>query len=847
MNDLKAKAKRLPKILKKRRTITLISTFFLFAAVAALVARADVRDTNQIGRLSYRLDRHYGQVVTSGLPDAQIASGTVKGLQLYNDSGCSQVIKHCLLPNDWVVEWPDSNLVCYPLTSYSSGDDEGRSTTAHYVQWENKKYIISGKGKFSGTGWNTSKWYRKLPTKISYKSKAVVDGLCSSNGDTLYVANNSGEFNVVQDDNYFLYGYYALVSKNRAIMYAYPTDFCKYNMGNLKDAVYSWYRWSQLWSAENMKQGKNTVYYAGMDASGNFTTGKRAINWDTKAPLFKMTEKVWGTIRYNYGLQLFASAYGHNGWLNHSTYVRDGYFNIGVYDDTSETKDVSGAKANSISFSMDNTKSFGSAQTTTEIQSDPDTEYYAGGIDDVMDMAGEGKHTLYFKASDNAGNESIGSQAIKIDTVFPTISAKPVSGQFNSTKEGIAVALSFSDKGSGIDEQSAKYQWVQPGNEPSGSGWKQYDGGTVTQTQKGTWQLYVEVSDIAGNTTQKTFGAYYCGSLTGEIVPPNRYYKTDIDVITSVKIHSNDSGDITPSNNASVSFMVKDENGNVVTNQVKALVVPNNNTQLIWFRWHTPSGETSITITATINSSLADAQHNPFSINKYVSYLLGGAFTDMGGNLTMPSWFNRNTSVPTADMPSASWQEWTYYGGFTLNTYTAAVSSKVTLKADPDDPTYTQDKSGNVTMKSGYGIMEIPTTTVTSTHPDKSAVTDAQIVYGLFPEWNYQSDHIRIFNQTSISSTLGKIMQTFNLPVNPKFTNGTFTYSEMKRVKEQHVHFTPLAFPDGKYTVQVTSTDIWTPAGSLDGAATGYVTIKGNLYDDWTVRATTESALKSPH
>lgn len=51
----------------------------------------------------------------------------------------------------------------------------------------------------------------------------------------------------------------------------------------------------------------------------------------------------------------------------------------------------------------------------------------------------------------------------------------------------------------------------------------------------------------------------------------------------------------------------------------------------------------------------------------------------------------------------------------------------------------------------------------------------------------------------------------------------------------QRVHFSPVWFPDGSYTVNTHVMDIWTPAGMLAMNLTDDVTISGSLYDDWHI------------
>lgn len=825
----------------KRKIISLFALLAIIVTVGIFVKAATLGNgINQLGsRLPNRLDLHSGQVAQNA-----------PAIRLYLDQACRVPNgKHKLFGGDWTVLY-SSGAVTYPITApQDGGSDYGYIYTTHYINPSDQRYIATRPGNFSGTGWNTDWWYNNLPTSIGYTSQIP------GNGDSVWVGNNTGNFAVT---NLNSSGYAQLWSGDWSseIMSANWSQYCFYDSSHsdLVNADYSWNRAFQPWNTNGLNQGKNTVWFAGMDASGNFATGSRNIKWDTLGPILSASKNVKSQSGSTvYGLQNFIKEYGHNGWLNSANKRAGEYYNISGRDDNSQTNDISGVNTASFHMAIDNPNAYGGYQRSTGISSALDTTYYSEPITSLMNRTGDGSHTVYYSMLDLPGNNGTGSQKIKVDTVYPNITAQPAKGQFNSTKDGIALNLSFSDPGSnngtgsGIDTSTEQYQWVQKGNAPLNNAWKSYTGGTVTQTQKGEWTLWVKVSDIAGNIKQNPFGTYYCGSLTGEIVNPVEAYSADEDVIASVLVHSNDSGDITPGNNASVTFNVKDSSGAVITNQTKFLVVPDNQTQLIWFRFHTPKSSGKLTLTATINSSLADAQHNPFSITHDVLYSISPNFTDMGGDFNMPGWFEKGKEAPTANRSSANWQEWSYNGAFTLNTYTAAVSSTLKITADPDDHTYTTDFTGHITQKSGYGFMEKPSTTVINSYPDSNAVTKVQFAYALYPEWNYQSDYARVFGQTGISSVPGNVQQSFNLPINPDFTNGTFNDSDLALIKEKHVHFTPVAFPDGTYTAQITACDVWTPAGVLDSTATGSITIKDGLYNDWTYEETTAEAIQRKH
>lgn len=40
--------------------------------------------------------------------------------------------------------------------------------------------------------------------------------------------------------------------------------------------------------------------------------------------------------------------------------------------------------------------------------------------------------------------------------------------------------------------------------------------------------------------------------------------------------------------------------------------------------------------------------------------------------------------------------------------------------------------------------------------------------------------------------------------------------NEMVYTPEAHMHFTPIWYPDGNYSVAIVATDVWTPSGMIE-------------------------------
>lgn len=251
-----------------RRYILLSAIFVSILTIGALAAGSGINQWPE-GRISYRLDTHYGQIASNA-----------PTIPLYLDQDCQKPNgSHRLFPGDWIILYPNG-AVTYPITApQSGGSDYGLIYTTHFIRQDDHKYIASGTGCFSGANWDENRWWNGLPTNITYTS--VIPG----NGDTVYVGNNTGDFQVIPQAN----GYYYLESGDWSdcVMSASLSQYCYYDSGH-SDYVNANYNWNctyQPWTTEGLNQGTNNVYYAGMDASGNFATGQRIFRYDTLNPI----------------------------------------------------------------------------------------------------------------------------------------------------------------------------------------------------------------------------------------------------------------------------------------------------------------------------------------------------------------------------------------------------------------------------------------------------------------------------------------------------------------------------------------------------------------------------------
>ena len=351
--------------------------------------------------------------------------------------------------------------------------------------------------------------------------------------------------------------------------------------------------------------------------------------------------------------------------------------------------------------------------------------------------------------------------------------------------------------------------------------------------------MYLEYSDLGfaaySGPTNKTCSndtiiAYLgMGIVRFEEQPPEQpeptdydyEYRVDTDVITPVTLYAG--SEINPDGPATVTFTIKGS-----TYRMNNIVIPEGDSQLAWVKWHTPSEPQDITITVRTNRGTLSQT----TIKAKVVDLSGNDPPDPKATDTAGSW--RPSSVPSREEKSYAawsvwWAQWHPYWvwhstgdddgywvdegwyDFFRDNYSASMTATTRIEPDEKVPT----AAGN-TMKSGYGVSNTVTATVSTSAP-MSHYTYGQTAVSHFPEFNYTT-YWRLLDRLSSGKTA-------------RFQFAENIYSTYK----QRVHFSPVWFPDGSYTVNTHVMDIWTPAGMLCANLTDSVTISGSLYDDWHI------------
>lgn len=324
------------------------------------------------------------------------------------------------------------------------------------------------------------------------------------------------------------------------------------------------------------------------------------------------------------------------------------------------------------------------------------------------------------------------------------------------------------------------------------------------------------------NNNEKTLVCKVNYPLSLEPIEPNAPYREKTDVITSYHLINPSSKNYTPADNVSVKFEVYKANGTLIQRFEKVkCVVPKNKTNLVYFKWRVPEGlnGSKVTIKAYI---VSDGRQYNLVTKDYntIPYKLFNT-PDTQYEREAPSGFTV-PAEPTSTNSFATWNEYVYENGaFAQKQYGVALhrsGNDAEIVPTISDTAVLAD--GKWTMKSGYGISADLKTSILYVsgyeHPALNvAYTNPQYAYALVPEYSYQ-------NATGKSITL--ISASTNNWVFPSISSIL------------NIHYTPVWYPDGKYTVNFIVSDVWTPSGMISAQAVPEsITINEDMYSDWYV------------
>ena len=319
--------------------------------------------------------------------------------------------------------------------------------------------------------------------------------------------------------------------------------------------------------------------------------------------------------------------------------------------------------------------------------------------------------------------------------------------------------------------------------------------------------------------------------LTIQAIAPNAPYRAGITVVTSYKIINSRGSHVLPEHNNTVTFEAYYYNGNskvTISSQTwENAVIPSGQENLVYFKWTVPANIEGKTVycKATVNSDLTidevSTENNTDTLVQTVAGKLYSQTPDTQFEKTKPNgWTASVTARPNGGV--ATWSMWVYENGaFVRRGYGISIATtSPTAQPDEGSPS-AKYVNGYWQMRSGYGfyLSYRPTITRTGSEimPDSSAYTEVQQVYATFPEFKYLQD-INSFR------TLEKVNGAWMFERNP--------YADGK----ERLHFTPLWYPNGDYTVSVIASEVWTPAGMIQAVRNcNTIRIVDSAYDDWYV------------
>lgn len=320
-----------------------------------------------------------------------------------------------------------------------------------------------------------------------------------------------------------------------------------------------------------------------------------------------------------------------------------------------------------------------------------------------------------------------------------------------------------------------------------------------------------------------------------EIIPDppqgDYVYHCDTDVITAALVPNRTGNKLTPyaAFDGVVGYATFQVNGQTYEKQ---MVCPVGSSQYMWLQWHTPSEPCELEVLVTPPGYRSTPIRIPVSVVKLEEKTPPDPGYDgpgEGPGITHaeyrpnfepsepPDWGNQRTNT---------WQAWTArippgFGNwvFAMGGYEAEL--EVDFRLEPDEKVPTAVRRGNqYIMGSGYGVDAACGVTLSAHTSGNQDITGIQNALAVFPEFNY-TDYDRILQPDT---------WWYNYRTTYRFKKNPFSYYD------RPVHFIPVWYPDGEYTVQVAVFDVWTPGGQLYATVQDSVEILGSMYDDWYIR-----------
>jgi uncharacterized repeat protein (TIGR02543 family) len=353
-------------------------------------------------------------------------------------------------------------------------------------------------------------------------------------------------------------------------------------------------------------------------------------------------------------------------------------------------------------------------------------------------------------------------------------------------------------------------------------------GETITVPNKRTFTIWGGIYQEGmgmGNTSYESDGTNNELTLTCKVnhpltlapITPNAAYREDTEVVTSFWLKNNYTDNYIPSDGVDVRFRVYRNSTLLHTEIIENVVVPGSDKNLLYFKWRVPTGLNGGQVKITgeiIEDGVSYNLKNMY--NSTVPYIISET-PDTQFEKKKPSGFS-TPILPATTSGAASWWLWKYVDGSYVKYEYAIGISNATPNITPATGETATKVSGLWNMKSGYGVSLSLTNSASSVTgysiPNSDSYTTSQYAIALFPEFGYEKTEEK-FRTLELSSGKWRFRQ-----------NGTYGF----------VHFTPLWYPDGDYTVCIEQRDFWTPSGMLTRSSKADpIRIIDSAYDDWYV------------
>ena len=302
-------------------------------------------------------------------------------------------------------------------------------------------------------------------------------------------------------------------------------------------------------------------------------------------------------------------------------------------------------------------------------------------------------------------------------------------------------------------------------------------------------------------------------------------------VISSFTVRNDSDHDITPDKANKAKFTAYYYNGSqkvvIATDTWNNVVIPSGKANLVYFKWSVPSNLAGKTVycECTINSDASlneeDRGNNTVTFSNTVKTFAESQTPNTRYESSTPGSY-KGYNAPANSTDKATWTMWVYENNqFVLKSYGVQISTASPVIAPSAECKTAVYANGKWTIRSGYGFTMSYSPTITTVsgynNPGSSAYTSIQSVYATFPEFNY-------------ATTNGNYR-------NLHYVDGKWQFVQNTNAADnERIHFIPVWFTDGNYTVSVTATRVWTPVGMIEATRTANAfTIDGSIYDDYFV------------